>query len=178
MSSSSNIAQATNVPTADSKTTYPPSTRVRTGPSNERRPLKRGSRPVYRRMAQIQAEITKELEGRVYENFTWEEVALHNTRDDCYIVLNGRDVHDITKFIMKHPGSPKILLRFAGKDATDAFKKIRHSQHAKTLTTRYKIGTIIDNHNERKENEKEEVEKEDQVKSKEESEESESLAAS
>jgi cytochrome b involved in lipid metabolism len=35
--------------------------------------------------------------------FTFEEVAKHNTTEDCWVVIHGR-VFDLTKFLQEHPG--------------------------------------------------------------------------
>lgn len=58
-----------------------------------------------------------------------EEVSKHNMREDCWIVINDK-VYDVTQFLEKHPGSAKPLLFYAGRDATEGFKKIvKHSQN-------------------------------------------------
>jgi len=50
--------------------------------------------------------------------YTEEEVATHNTRDDCWMIIKG-NVYDITAYFPYHPGSDRALLRFAGKDGTE-----------------------------------------------------------
>ena len=37
------------------------------------------------------------------------QVALHNTAEDCWIVLDG-GVYDLTKYIATHPGGKTIIL--------------------------------------------------------------------
>lgn len=49
--------------------------------------------------------------------FTREEVAQHNKYSDCWVVLHGR-VYDVTKWLPKHPGGARILMHYAGEDAT------------------------------------------------------------
>lgn len=48
------------------------------------------------------------------------EVALHNTADDCWSVVNG-NVYDLTSYISRHPGGPAVLKGICGKDGTNAF---------------------------------------------------------
>ncbi|KAJ5693262.1 hypothetical protein N7462_002685 [Penicillium macrosclerotiorum] len=51
------------------------------------------------------------------------EVAKHNTRDSCWVVLYGK-VYDVTDFLSSHPGGAKIILKLAGKDATEEYDPI------------------------------------------------------
>merc|ERR1719502_1188389 len=55
--------------------------------------------------------------------FTLEEVAKHNTKESCWVVLDGR-VLDVSKFLSEHPGGELAILTFAGKDATEEFDMI------------------------------------------------------
>ena len=48
------------------------------------------------------------------------EVAKHCTREDCWVILNGR-VYDLTSFLGDHPAGAGVILKHAGKDATAAF---------------------------------------------------------
>ncbi|KAJ5710662.1 hypothetical protein N7488_004818 [Penicillium malachiteum] len=51
------------------------------------------------------------------------EVAKHNTRESCWVVLYGK-VYDVTDFLSSHPGGAKIILKLAGKDATEEYDPI------------------------------------------------------
>merc|ERR1719428_1467438 len=51
---------------------------------------------------------------------TKEEVAKHNNKDSCWVILNNQ-VLDVTKFLKDHPGGELAILTFAGKDATEEF---------------------------------------------------------
>jgi delta8-fatty-acid desaturase len=51
---------------------------------------------------------------------TMAEVAKHCTKEDLWVVVEGR-AYDLTKFLMRHPGGWLPLVNMAGKDATDAF---------------------------------------------------------
>lgn len=51
------------------------------------------------------------------------EVAKHNTRESCWVVLYG-NVWDVTDFLDEHPGGAKIILKLAGKDATEEYDPV------------------------------------------------------
>nr|CAD7451830.1 unnamed protein product [Timema tahoe] len=57
---------------------------------------------------------------------TLDQVAWHDNSTDCWVVLYDR-VYDITNFLYQHPGGEEILLEYAGRDATFAFRGIGHS---------------------------------------------------
>ena len=52
-----------------------------------------------------------------------EEIAKHNSRDSCWVVIHGK-AYDVTEFLPEHPGGPKIILKYAGKDATEEYEPI------------------------------------------------------
>lgn len=52
--------------------------------------------------------------------FTASDVARHNTRDSCWVVIEG-NVYDVTEFLDEHPGGANIILRYGGKDATEEY---------------------------------------------------------
>jgi len=51
------------------------------------------------------------------------EVAQHNKKEDCWVVLYGK-AYDLTKFARVHPGGAKLIYDAAGKDATAVFDPI------------------------------------------------------
>ncbi|GMG16424.1 unnamed protein product [Aspergillus oryzae var. brunneus] len=71
---------------------------------------------------------------------TGADVAEHNSRDSCWVIIHGK-AYDITEFLpgivyrgpfrlslltvaTEHPGGQKIILKYAGKDATEEFDPI------------------------------------------------------
>merc|ERR1719321_2396542 len=52
-----------------------------------------------------------------------EEVAKHNSKASCWVILHDR-VLDVTSFLGDHPGGELAILTFAGKDATEEFDMI------------------------------------------------------
>jgi len=54
---------------------------------------------------------------------TMSEVAKHNTKEDCWVVLYGK-AYDLTKFARVHPGGAKLIQDAAGMDATALFDPI------------------------------------------------------
>jgi predicted heme/steroid binding protein len=70
--------------------------------------------------------------------YTLEEVAKHNTKADCWVVLDGK-VLDVTSFLSEHPGGELAILTFAGKDATEEFNMI----HPPDVVGKYAPDAII-----------------------------------
>ncbi|KAF4440398.1 cytochrome-b5 reductase [Fusarium austroafricanum] len=72
-------------------------------------------------------------------SFTAKEVAAHNTRGDCWTIINGK-VYDVTKYIEDHPGGADVLIEVAGKDSTVEFDNAGHSEDAFEIMEEYLIG--------------------------------------
>uniref|UniRef100_A0A1D1YY69 Putative cytochrome b5 n=1 Tax=Anthurium amnicola TaxID=1678845 RepID=A0A1D1YY69_9ARAE len=79
------------------------------------------------------AESTKE--------FTYEELSAHNTKKSLYISIKGK-VYDVSNFIDEHPGGEEVLLDVAGKDATDPFEDVGHSDEALAILETLLIGNM------------------------------------
>ncbi len=74
-------------------------------------------------------------------NYTMEEVAKHNTKNDAWLVIN-KVVYDVTEWIPHHPGG-MIIMKGVGMDATELFKKVGHDSYAKSKLKTFKIGKLI-----------------------------------
>ncbi|KAH9645139.1 hypothetical protein HF086_005684 [Spodoptera exigua] len=73
--------------------------------------------------------------------FTADEVKRHNTRKSVWMVIRN-EVYDVTSFVDEHPGGEDPMLDAAGQDATIAFEDIGHSEDAKAMLKKYKIGSL------------------------------------
>ena len=51
------------------------------------------------------------------------QVAEHNSRASCWIIVSGH-VYDVTDFLEQHPGGAAVILQYAGKDATEEYESI------------------------------------------------------
>ncbi|KAK9830990.1 hypothetical protein WJX81_006170 [Elliptochloris bilobata] len=69
--------------------------------------------------------------GRAKKQYTAEEVARHNKRDDAWIVVHGK-VYDITAHINNHPGwtcscgisTVLAIMRTLGSDCSEEFDEV------------------------------------------------------
>ncbi|KAH9946806.1 FMN-dependent dehydrogenase-domain-containing protein [Amylocystis lapponica] len=52
-----------------------------------------------------------------------QEVAEHNTSSSCWVIIKDK-VYDVTEFLPEHPGGTRIILKYAGRDATAVYEPI------------------------------------------------------
>ncbi|KAL6508277.1 Cytochrome b5 isoform E [Orobanche hederae] len=71
----------------------------------------------------------------------FEAVAKHNKTKDCWLIINGK-VYDVTPFMDDHPGGDEVLLSATGKDATNDFEDVGHSDSAREMLDKYYIGEM------------------------------------
>ncbi|KAL5567700.1 hypothetical protein UlMin_024275 [Ulmus minor] len=71
----------------------------------------------------------------------FEEVEKHNKTKDCWLIISGK-VYDVTPFMDDHPGGDEVLLSATGKDATNDFEDVGHSDSAREMMDKYYIGEI------------------------------------
>ncbi|KAH9915155.1 fumarate reductase [Epithele typhae] len=70
--------------------------------------------------------------------WTAEEVAKHNKKDDCWVIIDDK-VLDVTGFLADHPGGEKAILLYAGRDATEEFNML----HDPKVIPRYAPESVI-----------------------------------
>ncbi|KAF3060865.1 NADH-cytochrome b5 reductase 1 [Trichoderma lentiforme] len=79
------------------------------------------------------------------QEYSTEEVAVHKTRDDLWVMIHGK-VYDVSKYVRDHPGGADVLIDVAGTDATAAYEEVGHSEDADGILKTYLIGTAKDAH--------------------------------
>jgi L-lactate dehydrogenase (cytochrome) len=52
-----------------------------------------------------------------------QDVAQHDSANSCWVIIHGK-AYDVTEFLPEHPGGQRIILKYAGKDATKEFEPI------------------------------------------------------
>lgn len=86
------------------------------------------------------ANIKYTLEKNSENPLTLLSVAKHNTKNNCYLVINN-NVYDVSSYISYHPGGSRVIVSNCGKEVTGLFARI-HSNRAWDLLAKYKIGTV------------------------------------
>lgn len=72
------------------------------------------------------------------EEFSLEEVAKHNKKDDLWIAVKGV-VMNVTDWVDEHPGGPQALFSHMGKDASEEFEML----HDDEVIPKYAAGIVI-----------------------------------
>lgn len=76
---------------------------------------------------------------------TWviseEEMRQHDSRDSAWISIDGQ-VYEVTDWLSKHPGGAAKILKYAGRDATEGFKKANHSPAAMRMLQKFHVGRL------------------------------------
>ncbi|KIH91931.1 cytochrome b5 [Sporothrix brasiliensis 5110] len=77
----------------------------------------------------------------VAKEYTYQDVAEHNTSKDLFLVIHDK-VYDATKFVDEHPGGEEVLLDVGGQDATEAFEDVGHSDEARETLQQLLVGSL------------------------------------
>jgi len=76
------------------------------------------------------------------KQYTWEEVAQHNTESSAWVYI-GNQVYDITTWLDRHPGGKEILLLTAGRDISDLFVTYHpFTDRAAEVLQKFHIGEV------------------------------------
>ncbi|CAH7675848.1 putative cytochrome b5 [Phakopsora pachyrhizi] len=75
------------------------------------------------------------------KDFTIEELKELNRSENLHLSIHGK-VYSIAKFLDDHPGGDEVLIsESGGKDATESFEDVGHSDEARSLMEKYYVGT-------------------------------------
>ena len=78
---------------------------------------------------------------RLLRTYLRSEVASHNSDEDLWVIIDNH-VYDLTEWANFHPGSRQVLVEFAGKDATEYFSEVGHSDYARAKMGQFLIGKV------------------------------------
>merc|ERR1712217_624643 len=69
-----------------------------------------------------------------------EELAKHATEEDCWIMLHDLVLNLPKSFLDEHPGGPEVVSALGGRDTTQEFEDIAHSDTARNWGNDFIIG--------------------------------------
>ncbi|KAK2625406.1 hypothetical protein QTJ16_004718 [Diplocarpon rosae] len=75
------------------------------------------------------------------KEFTMEEVAKHNTKEDLWVVVKGV-VMDVSDWLDEHPGGPQAIMNFMGRDATEEFEMLHDDEVIRKYAPSQVIGRV------------------------------------
>ena len=75
--------------------------------------------------------------------FTRQELEPRNHRGDCVVIIDNV-VYNLTEFLDDHPGGVDVLLNNAGKDASQCFHEVGHSDIALDWRQKFVVGEVVD----------------------------------
>ena len=61
-------------------------------------------------------------------NLSTSEIKKHNTKSDCWSIVNGK-VYNLTSYVQKHPGGTAVISNICGKDGTSSFTNQHNTQN-------------------------------------------------
>lgn len=76
--------------------------------------------------------------GKMIE-VTPDELAKHDSENDCWVALNG-NVYNVTTYLHYHPGGIEELMRGAGRDATDLFNEVHRWVNYESILAKCLVG--------------------------------------
>ncbi|KAI1127098.1 FAD binding domain-containing protein [Nemania abortiva] len=75
------------------------------------------------------------------KEFTLEEVAKHNKKEDLWVVVKGV-VMDLSNWLEEHPGGPQAIMNFMGRDATEEFEMLHDDEVIPKYAPEQVIGRV------------------------------------
>lgn len=74
-------------------------------------------------------------------SFTAAEITGHNQPNDCWLIINDK-AYNVTDYINSHPGGMENITNYCGRESTDLYASIPHSQRAYSLLDNYFVGNL------------------------------------
>ncbi|KAK1920797.1 cytochrome b5-like heme/steroid binding domain-containing protein [Papiliotrema laurentii] len=87
----------------------------------------------------VEKPATANGEGSESGVYTLDSLKAHSTRESFWMLLHDK-VYDVTQFLDEHPGGDEVMLEEAGKDATEAFEDVGHSDEARAMLKKMLVG--------------------------------------
>lgn len=81
--------------------------------------------------------------GQATKLFTRREIEPRNHKDDAVFVIDNV-VYDVTKFLEDHPGGVEVLVDNAGRDASQCFHDVGHSEDAQEWMKKFVVGGVVE----------------------------------
>ncbi|KAG0202494.1 hypothetical protein BGX28_005015 [Mortierella sp. GBA30] len=75
------------------------------------------------------------------KTYTLADLTQHTSKDSLFLAIHGK-VYDCTGFIDEHPGGEEVLLDEGGRDATESFEDVGHSDEAREIMTKLLVGEL------------------------------------
>ncbi|XVF49106.1 hypothetical protein PTKIN_Ptkin03bG0241900 [Pterospermum kingtungense] len=83
---------------------------------------------------------SKASNSKASKSYSKTEIALHNRRTDCWIIIKDK-VYDVTSYVEEHPGGDAILVH-AGDDSTEGFYGPQHATRVFDMIDDFYIGDL------------------------------------
>jgi len=77
------------------------------------------------------------------KSFTFAELKELKGKTDLHLLIDGK-VYNVAEFIDEHPGGDEVMFGEAGRDATEAFEDVGHSDEAREILEKYLVGTCTE----------------------------------
>mmetsp|Transcript_10661 Transcript_10661/g.12823 ORF Transcript_10661/g.12823 Transcript_10661/m.12823 type:complete len:153 (-) Transcript_10661:167-625(-) len=78
--------------------------------------------------------------SKALQEVSMEELQRHNTANDCWVIYDGI-VYDMTDYAKRHPGGSSIITKYAGTDATAAYRQF-HKLSLLNTVRNTKVGPL------------------------------------
>lgn len=77
------------------------------------------------------------------KQYTRVEVLQITQTTSTLLFIIDNTVYDVTKFIDSHPGGTDVMYEYVGNDATSGFEGVGHSNQARKMLMKYKVGVLV-----------------------------------